>query len=101
MQVLLTSSYFIIIIVILLIQFQQDVNGLKYNFKLKANKVSPSDNSVNQQNSNKGTSGTNKAYDQAQGNRGTQQNSNKKGGGNNGGSGKGGVGKWKRRLLIN
>ena len=94
MQVLFTSSYFIVIIVILLIQFQQDVNGLKYNFKLKANKVSPSDNS---QNPNKGTSGTNKAYDQTQGNRGTQQNSNKKGGG----SGKGGVGKWKRRLLIN
>ena len=97
MQVLFTSSYFIVIIVILLIQFQQDVNGLKYNFKLKAKKVSPSDNSANQQNPNKGTSGTNKAYDQAQGNRGTQQNSNKKGGG----SGKGGVGKWKRRLLIN
>ena len=37
MQVLLTS-YFIIIIVILLIQFQQDVNGLRYNFKLKAKK---------------------------------------------------------------
>jgi len=98
MQVLFTSSYFIVIIVILLIQFQQDVNGLKYNFKLKANKVSPSDNSANQQNPNKGTSGTNKAYDQTHGNRGAQQNSNKKGGG---GSGKGGVGKWKRRLLIN
>jgi len=97
MQVLFTSSYFIVIIVILLIQFQQDVHGLKYNFKLKANKVSPSDNTPNQQNPNKGTSGNNKAYDQAQGNRGTQQNSNKKGGG----SGKGGVGKWKRRLLIN
>jgi hypothetical protein len=98
MKVLLTSSYFIIIIVILLIQFQQDVNGLKYNFKIKANKVSPSDNSANQQNPNKGTSGTNKVYDQAIGNRGTQQNSNKKGGG---GGGKSGVGKWKRRLLIN
>ena len=93
MQVLLTSSYFIIIIVILLIQFQQDVNGLRFNFKLKANKVSPSDNSANQQNPNKGTSGTNKAYDQAQGNKGTQLNPNQKGGGNNGGGGKGGGGK--------
>jgi len=68
MQVLLTS-YFIIIIVILLIQFQQDVNGLRYNFKLKAKKVSPSDNSAKQQNPNKGISSTKKANDQAQGNR--------------------------------
>jgi len=92
MQVLLTS-YFIVIIVILLIQFQQDVNGLRYNFKLKAKKVSPSDNSANQQNPNKGTSDTNKAYDQAQGNRGTQLNPNQKGGGGKEGGGKGGGGK--------
>ena len=56
--------------------------------------MSPSDNSANQQNPNKGTSGTNKAYDQAQGNRGTQQNPNQKGGGGGkGGGGKGGGGK--------
>ncbi|WP_269764219.1 hypothetical protein [Ghiorsea bivora] len=39
----------------------------------------PSDNSANQQNSNKGTSGTNTAYDKAQGNRGSQMNPNNKG----------------------
>lgn len=36
----------------------------------------PADNSANQQNANKGTSGTNKAYDQAHGNRGKQLNPN-------------------------
>ena len=43
-------------------------------------------NSSNQQNANKGTNGTNKAYDKAQGNRGWQtnpQNPANKGHGNN------------------
>ena len=35
-----------------------------------AEKIKPADNSANQQNANKGTAGTNKQYDQAQGNRG-------------------------------
>ena len=39
-------------------------------------KINPKDNSANQQNANKGTSGTNKQYDQAQGNRGKQLNTN-------------------------
>lgn len=34
------------------------------------------DNSANQQNPNKGTTGTNRQYDQAQGNRGKQLNPN-------------------------
>jgi hypothetical protein len=37
-------------------------------------KIAPKDNSSNMQNANKGTSGTNRQYDQAQGNRGTQMN---------------------------
>ncbi len=37
-------------------------------------KISPKDNQSNQQNPNKGT---NKQYDQAQGNKGKQQNPNK------------------------
>lgn len=41
-------------------------------------KVSPKDNSSNMPNPNKGTSGTNKQYDQAQGNRGKQLNPNQK-----------------------
>jgi len=40
-------------------------------------KINPGDNRSNQQNKNKGTSGTNKQYDQAQGNRGKQQNPNR------------------------
>ena len=36
--------------------------------------TSPRDNSANQQNANKGTHGTNKAYDKNQGNRGWQLN---------------------------
>lgn len=36
--------------------------------------TSPRDNSANQQNANKGTTGTNKAYDKNQGNRGWQLN---------------------------
>ncbi|MEM0516376.1 hypothetical protein WCN91_13300 [Pseudoalteromonas sp. YIC-827] len=38
-------------------------------------KIKPADNSANQQNANKGTKGTNRQYDQAQGNRGKQLNS--------------------------
>ncbi len=41
-----------------------------------AKKTKPADNSANQQNANKGTSGTNPAYNKAQGNRGKQQNPN-------------------------
>ena len=42
-------------------------------------KIKPQDNSSNQQNANKGTAGTNRQYDQAQGNRGKQiQQGNKK-----------------------
>ena len=36
--------------------------------------TSPKNNSANQQNANKGTNGTNKAYDKNQGNRGWQMN---------------------------
>lgn len=43
-----------------------------------AGKIKPSDNSANQQNPNKGTSGTNRQYDQNQGNRGKQMNPNQK-----------------------
>jgi len=39
-------------------------------------KIKPEDNRANQQNANKGTSGTNKQYDQAQGNKGKQLNTN-------------------------
>ncbi|MBR4825736.1 MAG: hypothetical protein IKZ86_13140 [Spirochaetaceae bacterium] len=39
-------------------------------------KIKPQDNSANQQNANKGSSGTNRQYDQNQGNRGKQLNSN-------------------------
>jgi hypothetical protein len=35
-------------------------------------KIDPKDNSANMPNPNKGTSGTNKQYDQVQGNRGKQ-----------------------------
>ena len=38
--------------------------------------TTPKNNSANQQNANKGTSGTNRAYDKAQGNRGKQLNPN-------------------------
>jgi hypothetical protein len=41
-------------------------------------KISPSDNQGNQVNKNKGSSGTNKQYDQNQGNKGKQQNPNQK-----------------------
>lgn len=36
--------------------------------------TTPRDNSANQQNPNKGSNGTNKAYDKAEGNRGWQLN---------------------------
>lgn len=38
--------------------------------------TNPKNNSANQQNANKGTKGTNVAYDKAQGNRGKQLNPN-------------------------
>jgi hypothetical protein len=42
-------------------------------------KIKPQDNTANQTNANKGTTGTNRQYDQAQGNRGKQiQQKNKK-----------------------
>ena len=41
-------------------------------------KVTPKNNSSNQQNRNKGTSGTNNAYDKAQNNRDSQKKTNKK-----------------------
>lgn len=39
-------------------------------------KINPKDNAANMQNPNKGTSGTNRQYDQNQGNRGKQLNPN-------------------------
>ncbi len=39
-------------------------------------KIKPQDNSANQQNANKGSNGTNRQYDQNQGNRGKQLNPN-------------------------
>ena len=42
-------------------------------------KIKPTNNHANQKNSNKGSSGTNRQYDQAQGNRGKQLNPNQKG----------------------
>lgn len=41
-------------------------------------KIRPKDNSANINNPNKGNSGTNRQYDQSQGNRGMQLNPNKK-----------------------
>lgn len=41
-------------------------------------KNNPKDNQSNQSNANKGTAGTNKQYDKAQGNRGKQLNPNQK-----------------------
>ena len=43
-----------------------------------AKKINPKDNQNNQKNANKGTSGTNKQYDKAQGNKGKQLNPNQK-----------------------
>jgi hypothetical protein len=45
----------------------------------KSGKTSPANNSANQQNANRGTSGSNKTYSKAQGNRGKQMNPNQKG----------------------
>lgn len=45
---------------------------------MSKSKIAPKDNSANQQNGNKGTAGTNKAYSQNQGNRGKQLNPNQK-----------------------
>ncbi len=42
-------------------------------------KITPQNNAANMQNANKGTSGTNKQYDQNQGNRGKQLNPNQTG----------------------
>jgi len=42
-------------------------------------KINPKDNSTNQRNPNKGTKGTNKQYDKAQGNRGKQLQQKRKG----------------------
>ncbi len=42
-------------------------------------KIHPNDNRANQQNPNKGTSGTNRQYDQVHGNRGKQLNPNQQG----------------------
>jgi hypothetical protein len=41
-------------------------------------KIKPADNAANEQNKNKGTSGTNKQLDQNQGNRGKDLNPNQK-----------------------
>ncbi|WP_170308347.1 hypothetical protein [Parashewanella tropica] len=41
--------------------------------------IKPQDNSSNMKNGNKGSSGTNRQYDQVHGNRGKQQNPNQKG----------------------
>ncbi len=43
-----------------------------------AKKIAPKDNSANIKNANKGTTGTNTQYDQAQGNRGKQLNPTQK-----------------------
>ena len=40
--------------------------------------ITPANNAANMQNANKGTSGTNRQYDQNQGNRGKQLNLNRK-----------------------
>ena len=53
--------------------------------------MTPEQNSSNQQNANKGTSGTNPQHDKAQGNRGTQLNPNQGKGGGKGGKSKGGT----------
>lgn len=46
--------------------------------------IKPSDNTSNQRNANKGTSGTNRQFDQTQGNRGKQLNPNQKNGSQSG-----------------
>lgn len=56
------------------------VIGIKFYQKntTMPKKITPDQNKANQQNKNKGTKGTNKQYDQAQGNRGKQKNPNQK-----------------------
>ena len=50
-----------------------------YRHTMSKNKpIKPADNQANMQNPNKGTAGTNRQYDQNQGNRGEQLNPNKK-----------------------
>ncbi|SUB58251.1 Uncharacterised protein [Phocoenobacter uteri] len=44
----------------------------------KSKGISPANNSANQQNANRGTSGTNRQYSQVHGNRGAQMNPNNK-----------------------
>lgn len=46
---------------------------------MKKTSINPNDNKTNQTNANKGSTGTNRQYDQAQGNRGKQKNPNQKG----------------------
>ena len=46
------------------------------NIEKALKEIHPQDNEANQVNSNKGSSGTNRQYDQAQGNRGKQLNPN-------------------------
>ncbi len=41
---------------------------------MMSKKITPANNSANMPNANKGTSGTNRQYDQNQGNRGKQMN---------------------------
>lgn len=45
---------------------------------MSAKKTTIADNNSDMRNPNKGTTGTNKIYDQAQGNRGKQMNPNRK-----------------------
>lgn len=49
-----------------------------FNFIYMTKKTTPKNNSANQSNANKGTSGQNKQRSQAQGNRGKQMNPNQK-----------------------
>ena len=50
----------------------------KQSIKMGTKKISPKANAANIQNPNKGSNGTNKQYDQNQGNRGKQMNPNQK-----------------------
>lgn len=46
--------------------------------QMSKKKIQPQDNAANMQNPNKGSNGTNKQYDQNQGNRGKQKNPNQR-----------------------
>lgn len=60
-------------------QLARVVQGLPQRRRTMPRKqIDPADNSANQQNPNKGSSGTNRQYDQGQGNRGKQLNSDPK-----------------------